>query len=94
MEQKPGHYAPYYYLGLLSYEEGSYDMAESYYLSAADRGADGALVSYALGVNAASAGRKKEAADYLRRAAAASPERYGDRTRDLLRRLEQQPGTP
>jgi tetratricopeptide (TPR) repeat protein len=88
MEQKPGHHAPYYYLGLLSYEEGSYDMAETYYLSAAERGADGALVAYALGVNAASAGRKKEAADYLRRAAAASPERYGERTRDLLGRLE------
>jgi tetratricopeptide (TPR) repeat protein len=89
VEQKPGHYAPYYYLGLLSYEEGSYDMAETWYLSAANNGADGALVAYALGVNAASAGRKKEAADYLRRAAAASPERYGDRVRELLRRLEQ-----
>jgi tetratricopeptide (TPR) repeat protein len=89
MEQKPGHYAPYYYLGLLSYEEGSYGMAETYYLSAANNGADGALVAYALGVNAASAGRDKEAADYLRRAAAASPERYGDRVRDLLRRLGQ-----
>ncbi|MDR1618078.1 MAG: hypothetical protein LBS06_03395 [Treponema sp.] len=88
MEQKPGHYAPYYYLGLLSYEEGSYDMAETYYLSAANNGADGALVAYALGINAASAGRNKEAADYLRQAAAASPERYGDRVRDLLRRLE------
>jgi hypothetical protein len=89
MEQKPGHYAPYYYLGLLSYEEGSYDMAETWYLSAASNGADGALIAYALGVNAASAGRNLEAADYLRRAAAASPERYGDRVRDLLRRLGQ-----
>ena len=89
MEQKPDHYAPRYYLGLLSYEEGSYDMAESYYLSAANHGADGALVAYALGINAASAGLKEAAAGYLRQAAAASPERYGDRARDLLRRLEQ-----
>jgi tetratricopeptide (TPR) repeat protein len=89
MEQKPGHYAPRYYLGLLSYEEGDYGMAETWYLSAAERGADGVLVAYALGVNAASAGRKEEAAGYLRRAAEASPERYGDRVRDLLGRLGQ-----
>ncbi|MDR2160108.1 MAG: hypothetical protein LBP23_08605 [Treponema sp.] len=89
MDQKPGHYAPCYYLGLLAYEEGNYDRAESYYLAAADNGADGALVAYALGINAASAGRKKEAAGYLRKAAEVSPERYGDRVQDLLRRLEQ-----
>ncbi|MDR1900460.1 MAG: hypothetical protein LBQ55_10660 [Treponema sp.] len=87
LAQKPAHHAPYYYLGLLSYEEGNYDMAESYYLSAADYGADRALVFYALGVNAASAGRKKEAVDYLRQAAAASPDRYREKAESLIAKL-------
>jgi hypothetical protein len=87
MDQKPAHHAPYYYLGLLSYEEGNYDMAESYYLSAANYGADRALVLYALGVNAASAGKKKEAVDYLRQAAAASPDRYREKAESLIAKL-------
>jgi tetratricopeptide (TPR) repeat protein len=89
LDQKPDHYAPHYYLGLLAYEEGSFDMADGYYRSALEYGADTALVCYALGVNAASAGKNREAAAYLRQAAAAAPERYGDRVRDLLRRIGQ-----
>jgi tetratricopeptide (TPR) repeat protein len=87
LDQKPDHYAPYYYLGLLAYEEGSYDMADEYYRSALEYGADAALVYYALGVNAASAGKNREAVDYLTRAAAASPERYGEKADSLIRRL-------
>jgi tetratricopeptide (TPR) repeat protein len=87
LDQKPAHYAPYYYLGLLAYEEGSVDMAEQYYLSALRYGADEALVSYALGVNAASAGKTREAIDYLRRAAAVSPERYREKSDSLIQRL-------
>jgi hypothetical protein len=87
LDQKPNHYAPHYYLGLLAYEEGAYDTAEEYYRSALEYGADEALVSYALGVNAASAGKTREAIDYLRRAAAVSPERYGEKSESLIRRL-------
>jgi tetratricopeptide (TPR) repeat protein len=87
LDQKPAHYAPYYYLGLLAYEENSYDMAEQYYLSALQYGADEALVCYALGVNAASAGKTGAAIDYLRRAAAASPERYREKSDSLIQRL-------
>jgi tetratricopeptide (TPR) repeat protein len=87
LDQKPAHYAPYYYLGLLAYEEGSVDMAEQYYLSALQYGGDEALVSYALGVNAASAGKTREAIDYLRRAAAVSPERYREKSDSLIQRL-------
>jgi tetratricopeptide (TPR) repeat protein len=87
LDQKPDHYAPYYYLGLLAYEEGAYDMADEYYQSALRYGADAALAYYALGVNAASAGKNREALDYLRRAAAASPERYGEKSESLIRRL-------
>jgi tetratricopeptide (TPR) repeat protein len=87
LNQRPAHYAPYYYLGLLAYEERNYDMAEQYYRSAIQYGADPALVRYALGLNAASAGRTVEAIDYLEQAAAASPERYRTRVESLIRRL-------
>jgi tetratricopeptide (TPR) repeat protein len=87
LDQKPSHYAPYYYLGLLAYEENSYDMAEQYYRSALQNGADRALVFYALGVNAASAGKTREAIEYLRQAASASPERYREKSDSLIQRL-------
>jgi tetratricopeptide (TPR) repeat protein len=87
LDQKPNHFAPYYYLGLLAYEEKNYAMAEHYYRSALQYGADGALISYALGINAASAGRSQEAINFLREAAAASPERYKERAENLISRL-------
>jgi tetratricopeptide (TPR) repeat protein len=89
LDQRPNHYAPHYYLGLLAYEDGFFDRADGYYRAALEYGADAALVYYALGVNAASAGKNREAAAYLRQAADSSPERYADRVRDLLRRIEQ-----
>jgi hypothetical protein len=87
LSQKPGHYAPYYYLGLLAYEAREFDRADTYYRSALEYGADAALVRFALGLNAASAGRSDTAISYLREAAEASPERYRDRAEDLIRRL-------
>jgi tetratricopeptide (TPR) repeat protein len=87
LDQRPAHYAPYYYLGLLAYEEGSFSMADEYYRAALQYGADEALVSYALGVNAASAGRTGEAIEHLRRAAAVSPERYREKSDSLIQRL-------
>ncbi|GMO26180.1 MAG: hypothetical protein Ta2F_01690 [Termitinemataceae bacterium] len=85
--QKPTHYAPYYYLGLLAYEDKNYDMAERYYRSALTYGADPALVNYALGINAATAGRNSEAISYLQTAASESPERYKDRAESIIIRL-------
>ncbi|MDR0878109.1 MAG: hypothetical protein LBN21_08660 [Treponema sp.] len=87
LDQKPVHYAPYYYLGLLAYDENNYDMAEQYYHSSIQYGADKALVSYALGVNAASAGRKTDAVNYLRTAAAANPAKYREKAESLIQRL-------
>ncbi|MDR2019921.1 MAG: hypothetical protein LBQ14_04060 [Treponema sp.] len=88
LDQNPDHYAPYYYLGLLAYEKQRYDTAEQYYRSALQYGADQALVRYALGLNAAAAGKRNEAAGFLEEAAAAAPERYKDRVRELLGRLK------
>jgi hypothetical protein len=85
--QRPSHYAPYYYLGLLAYEDKNYEAAEQYYRSSLDYGADKALVSYALGINAASAGKSADAVSYFRQAATASPERYKARTDRLIERL-------
>ena len=62
-------------------------MAERYYQSAMQYGADPVLVQYALGLNAAAAGKKDEAVRFLEGAAAAAPERYRDRVRELLSRL-------
>jgi tetratricopeptide (TPR) repeat protein len=87
LDQKPDHYAPYYYLGLLFYEEKNYDMAEHYYRSALQYGADSALVTYALGLNAAAAGRREAAVSFLEQAAAASPERYRQKAADIIARL-------
>jgi hypothetical protein len=86
--QKPTHYAPYYYLGLLAYEENNYDMADAYYRSALQYGADSALVKYALGINAATAGRNSEALAYLEEASYESPERYRERAESIILRLK------
>jgi hypothetical protein len=85
--QRPSHYAPYYYLGLLAYEDKNYETAEQYYHSSLDYGADKALVFYALGINAASAGKNAEAVSYLQQAVVASPERYRVRAERLIERL-------
>jgi tetratricopeptide (TPR) repeat protein len=87
MNLQPNHYAPHYYLGLLSYEQKKYDMAENYYRSALLYGADEALVNYALGLNAGAAGRKADAVQYLEKAAAAAPDRYKAKVQELLPRF-------
>ncbi|MDR2097280.1 MAG: hypothetical protein LBP37_02030 [Spirochaetaceae bacterium] len=87
MYQKPTHYAPYYYLGLLAYDKNEYDIAETYYITALQYGADSALVKYALGINAATAGKNEEALAYLEEAVLESPERYKERAESIMTRL-------
>jgi tetratricopeptide (TPR) repeat protein len=87
LNQKPRHHAPYYYLGLIYYKERNFDTAEEYYLSSLKYGAEEALVYYALGINAYSAGRGADAKSWLEKAAAANPEKYGTRTAELLKNL-------
>jgi tetratricopeptide (TPR) repeat protein len=86
-DQRPTHYGPYYFLGLLYYEEGLFDAAEEHYRISLQFGADEALVSYALGINALSAGRIDDARIWLGKAAAIDPARYKARAEDLLRRF-------
>jgi tetratricopeptide (TPR) repeat protein len=87
LDQKPSHFAPYYYLGLLAYESNLYDMAEQYYRSALHFGAEYALVQYAMGVNAATAGKTDEAVEYLRNAASSAPERYGEKAAQIIQKI-------
>jgi tetratricopeptide (TPR) repeat protein len=92
LDQRPAHFAPHYYLGLMAYEEKAYDQAESSYRSALHYGADPGLIQYARGLNAASAGRRTEAISFLEAAAQASPERYGDRAAAMITQLRQAGG--
>jgi hypothetical protein len=92
LDQRPAHFAPLYYLGLLAYEEKNYGQAEYYYRSALQYGGDQGLIQYARGLNAASAGRRADAINLLEEAAAASPERYGDRAAGIIYQLRQEGG--
>ncbi|HCM26809.1 MAG: hypothetical protein A2Z99_04155 [Treponema sp. GWB1_62_6] len=85
---RPTHYAPHYYLGLIAYERKDYALAENQYRTSLQLGADEALVSYALGVNAAADGRNEDARTYLTKAKSADPARYGTRAEELMARLK------
>jgi tetratricopeptide (TPR) repeat protein len=87
LKQKSTHYAPYYYLGLLAYDRKNYEEADQYYRSAQQYGADAAQVSYALGINAASAGHYAEAITFLEQAKAANPTQYNEQVDNLIKRL-------
>lgn len=87
-DTRPTHYAPHYYLGLLAYERKDYSLAENHYRTAEQLGADAALVNYALGINAASDGRKADAISFLEKAKAAAPARYAVKADELIARLK------
>ncbi|MCL1928138.1 MAG: tetratricopeptide repeat protein [Treponema sp.] len=82
------HYAPWYYLGLVAYENKKYNEAEDFYKKALDLGGERALIQYARGVNAAAAGKKAEAIAFLEEAAAADSARYKTRSDELIRKLQ------
>lgn len=84
---RPTHHAPFYYLGLLSYENRFYEQAEQYYLTARNLGADDALVSYALGINALAEGDKAGARSWLEKAKDLDPGRYTVKANELLAKL-------
>ena len=87
--QRPNDFAPYYYLGLIAYREENYDRAEHYFNASRERGADGALINYALGINAIADGRSEDAAAHLHLAAGLDPGRWRTRAEELLRNIRQ-----
>jgi hypothetical protein len=91
LDMRPEHYAPYYYLGLLSYQNGDYEKAEDYYNLSLEKGANPALISYARGINAAAAGKKEDAIAWLEQAAAANPASYRDKADALIKSLKDSP---
>lgn len=78
---------PFYYLGLINYDKGNYDLAEFYYQEGLDRGAEEVLSYYALGVNAFAANRFDSAQNYLQEVTAAGESEYQEEAEDLLARL-------
>ncbi|MDR0401328.1 MAG: hypothetical protein LBH51_10380 [Treponema sp.] len=91
LDLRPGHYAPYYYLGLGAYGNGNWEEAERYYLQSLEGGADRGPVYYALGLNAAAALNRDRAREYLDAAVQADPSRYREKAESLINRL---PGPP
>ncbi|MDR0403775.1 MAG: hypothetical protein LBH35_09330 [Treponema sp.] len=84
---KPDSPVPFFYLGLIAYDEKEYDAAERWYVTALNLGENPGLVQYARGVNAAAAGRTEDAGKFLREAADASPEKYKALAEELMARL-------
>jgi tetratricopeptide (TPR) repeat protein len=87
LDQRTNHFVPYYYLGLLAFEDNDHERAESLYHSALQYGADEPLVRYALGLNAASAGKTAEAIRWLEQAVQADPVRYKEKAGRIISQL-------
>ena len=87
IEQHPNDPAPYYFLGLLAHDEMEYGSAEVFFNRSLERGADPALISYALGVNALASGQTDNGINYLYLAAGLDPLRFRSRVDELLRQI-------
>jgi hypothetical protein len=84
---QPDSAEPCYYQALLAYNAGDFARAEDLYNTALHNGADAALVHYALGLNAVAAGRAEEGIRWLEQAAAAAPDRFGEKAGNIIGRL-------
>ena len=79
-------FVPYYYLGLIYYARKEYAAADKEYNKALEKGAQPALIYYALGINALADSRPEIALDYLKKAGEADPA-YQQRADNLARRI-------
>jgi tetratricopeptide (TPR) repeat protein len=79
-------FVPYYYLGLISYARKDYPAADKQYVKALEKGAQSALIHYAMGINALADGRPDAALDYLKKAGEADPA-YRQKAEDLAKRI-------
>lgn len=85
VNQHPGRWESYYYLGLVAHMNKDYEAAELFYAGALVRNPDRGLLQYARGVNAAAAGHREDALRFLEEAAGS--DKYRDAARELARRL-------
>ena len=88
LKLRSDNYIPYYYLGLIAYQEEDFYVAQDYYLRASDLGIDAGLINYALGVNAFADQRYDRAKEYLLKAKELDSESYEEKTDALLQRIE------
>jgi hypothetical protein len=86
-KQDEASYLPPYYLGLIAYAAGDYSLAEFNYKSALEKGCESAVANYALGLNAYAQKKTEDAKKYLASAKASSPERYGQKVDELLKKM-------
>jgi tetratricopeptide (TPR) repeat protein len=85
---RPDSFTPYYYLGLISYQRKAYARAAELYARSLELGIEGALIHYALGVNAFADKKYDQAATYLRKAKELDAKAYGEKADSLLKRIE------
>jgi len=84
----PDSWQPYYFLGLLSYDEGEYEEADQWYAKASEKGAPEALIAYVTGLTAWKDERIDEAKGLLSKAARLDEEKYGEKTSPILDYLQ------
>ncbi len=80
------HHVPFYFLGLINYEQENFTLADYYYRNALDRGAEEPVTLYALGVNAYADNRFDDARRYLAGTVDLDPA-YRDRAESILVRI-------
>ena len=83
-------FIPYYYLGLINYSRGNYTLADFYYSTALDLGAEQPLTLYALGVNAFADQRFDEAVELLEHTLELDAENYSDKVEQLMERIQEE----
>jgi tetratricopeptide (TPR) repeat protein len=81
-------FIPFYYMGLINYDNRNYSLSDFYYKEALDKGATEALTYYALGVNAYADNRFEDAVSYLEETIRLDPSSYEDKAGQLLDRIE------
>lgn len=88
IDRRDDSFVPHYYLGLINYDRGNFDLAKYNYQTALDMGADPALTLYALGVNAFAGNVYEEAETFLQQSSELDPENFGDKVAQILERIQ------
>ena len=80
-------FVPYYYRGLIHYARKEYAAADKQYAASLAKGAQPALIYYAMGINALADGRIDAALESLKKAGDADPA-YKQKAEDLSKRIK------
>lgn len=84
----PDSWQPYYFLGLISYDNAEYTPADSWYSKSLEKNAPEALIDYVMGLSAWKDERIDEAKGLLAKAARLDEEKYGEKTQPILKYLQ------